>query len=178
MKLPLHCSAPFCERLITLFTLSSIRCNKYLDSSWSQQEQWIYIPSWKLIYAPTLSKNVEVSRIFVGVLSEWILLLFLEADGHSIWHSTLYTTLYTTAKKTKQTTTQQSKSNLSNNPKPAVVVLFTGPTMFGQLTDWTLLNSCGIILIHNLVEFQPTSLDCHVTELRCIPEFGGWGALW
>lgn len=154
--------APFCEWLATLFTLSSVRCNKYLDISWSQHEQWIYIQSRKLKYAYSTRNALRLARIFAGVLSEWISLSFPGAYCHSllVW---------------------QKKSSLSNNSKPAiVVVLFTAPppTMFGWLTDWTLLNCCGITLIYNLAQVEPLSLECHVTELRCIPEFGGWGALW
>lgn len=126
----------------TSITLSSIRCNKYLDSSWSQQEQWIYILSWKLIYAPTLSKNVEVSRIFVGVLSEWILLLFPEADCHSIWHSTLYTTLYTTAKKKKNKPQHNKAKAISATILSLLLLLFCLPAQPCSV-NW-LIEHCSI----------------------------------
>lgn len=61
-------SAPFCKRIITFFKLPSVHCNKYLDIALSKHEQWIYIPSWKLKFAPN-QETVEVSQdIWWGIV--------------------------------------------------------------------------------------------------------------
>lgn len=85
------------------------------------------IPAWtmdldsvmELKYDPSLRKEWRLAGIFAGVLPEWISLSFPLADCHSIlvW---------------------QQRSSISNNPKPAfVVVLFTVPAPnHVRMTDW------------------------------------------